>query len=393
MEGGVFMRISSTGMSPMSYLYKQNNRSLARSYQKLSSGKRINSAADDAAGLAIAQKLLKQTNGMDAAIYNAKTSQNMMNVAEGAMSSVTDSLQRINELSIQAANGTLSSSDRSAIQAEIDQLTSEIDRVSETTKFNENYLLKGSAGKVSSTVSARDAGIKGTLTQNSTNAVFTMDALKIGDKFKIGGKEYTIGETDDENNPNIITADTAYSKVQEELGRASSIGATTAATVSAAAADPADASKIQFTISKGSVDKQNSYSTALHVGPESDMANKISVNIDALNAAGIGIKGLNVNDKTGMGGTYAIDAVSDALAKVSAQRSSLGAASNRLDHTIAYGNNAVYNLTASYSRIADLDYGKGVTELKKNQLLNTYSIMMQRKYMNNQAGRVKQFFN
>ncbi len=123
------------------------------------------------------------------------------------------------------------------------------------------------------------------------------------------------------------------------------------------------------------------------------MANKISVNIDALNAAGIGIKGLNVADKTGMAATNAIDAVADALSKISAQRSSLGAASNRLDHTIAYGNNAVYNLTASHSRIADTDYGKGVTELKKNQLLNTYSIMMQRKYMENQSGRVKQFFN
>lgn len=123
------------------------------------------------------------------------------------------------------------------------------------------------------------------------------------------------------------------------------------------------------------------------------MANKISVNIDALNAAGIGIYGLNVADKTGMAATNAIDAISDALAKVSAQRSSLGAASNRLDHSIAYGNNAIYNLTASHSRIADTDYGKGVTDLKKNQLLNTYSIMMQRKYMENQSGRVKQFFN
>lgn len=95
------MRISS-----MSYLSRQNNRNLSRSYQKLSSGKRINSAADDAAGLAIAQKLLKQANGLNAGVYNARNSQNMLNVAEGAMGSVTDSLQRMNELSIQAANGT-----------------------------------------------------------------------------------------------------------------------------------------------------------------------------------------------------------------------------------------------------------------------------------------------
>lgn len=380
-------------ISPMSYIARQNNRNLGRSFQKLASGKRINSAADDAAGLAIAQKLLKQTNGLSAGVYNARTSQNMINVAEGALGSVSDMLQRVNELSVQAANGTNSSSDRGAIQAEIDQLTQEIDRVSATTKFNETYLLKGGSGRSSVPVSARDAGIEGTLTQNATTATFTMDALKSGDKIKIGGTDYTIGDKEDETNPNLITADTAYSKIQEQLAAASSVGATTAATVSAAAVDPNDPSKIQFEISKGSVDRSESFSTSLQVGAESDMANKISVNIDALNAAGIGIKGLNVADKTGMAATNAIDAVADALSKISAQRSSLGAASNRLDHTIAYGNNAVYNLTASHSRIADTDYGKGVTELKKNQLLNTYSIMMQRKYMENQSGRVKQFFN
>ncbi len=380
-------------ISPMSYIARQNNRNLGRSFQKLASGKRINSAADDAAGLAIAQKLLKQTNGLSAGVYNARTSQNMINVAEGALGSVSDMLQRVNELSVQAANGTNSSSDRGAIQAEIDQLTQEIDRVSATTKFNETYLLKGGSGRSSVPVSARDAGIEGTLTQNVTTATFTMDALKSGDKIKIGGTDYTIGDKEDETNPNLITADTAYSKIQEQLAAASSVGATTAATVSAAAVDPNDPSKVQFEISKGSVDRSESFSTSLQVGAESDMANKISVNIDALNAAGIGIKGLNVADKTGMAATNAIDAVADALSKISAQRSSLGAASNRLDHTIAYGNNAVYNLTASHSRIADTDYGKGVTELKKNQLLNTYSIMMQRKYMENQSGRVKQFFN
>ena len=380
-------------ISPMSYIARQNNRNLGRSFQKLASGKRINSAADDAAGLAIAQKLLKQTNGLSAGVYNARTSQNMINVAEGALGSVSDMLQRVNELSVQAANGTNSSSDRGAIQAEIDQLTQEIDRVSATTKFNETYLLKGGSGRSSVPVSARDAGIEGTLTQNATTATFTMDALKSGDKIKIGGTDYTIGDKEDETNPNLITADTAYSKIQEQLAAASSVGATTAATVSAAAVDPNDPSKVQFEISKGSVDRSESFSTSLQVGAESDMANKISVNIDPLNAAGIGIKGLNVPDKTGMAATNAIDAVADALSKISAQRSSLGAASNRLDHTIAYGNNAVYNLTASHSRIADTDYGKGVTELKKNQLLNTYSIMMQRKYMENQSGRVKQFFN
>lgn len=104
-------------------------------------------------------------------------------------------LQRMNELATQAANGTNSKdSDRQAIQDEIDQLTTEIDRVSETTKFNETYLLKGEAGTKTINMKAHDAGLKGTLTDNGDGtATFVMDSLKDGDSVSIGGKTYTIG--------------------------------------------------------------------------------------------------------------------------------------------------------------------------------------------------------
>ena len=111
--------------------------------EKLSSGYRINRAADDAAGLSISEKMRKQIRGLDRASTNAQDGVSAVQTAEGALGEVQDMLQRMNELAVQSANGTNSSTDRDAIQAEIDQLATEIDRVSETTKFNETYLLKG----------------------------------------------------------------------------------------------------------------------------------------------------------------------------------------------------------------------------------------------------------
>ena len=116
----------------------------SKSTEKLSSGYRINRAADDAAGLTISEKMRKQIRGLDQASTNAQDGVSSVQTAEGALTEVHSMLQRMNELAVQAANGTNSKeSDRQAIQDEIDQLTTEIDRVAETTKFNEIYLLKG----------------------------------------------------------------------------------------------------------------------------------------------------------------------------------------------------------------------------------------------------------
>ena len=115
----------------------------SKSTEKLSSGYRINRAADDAAGLSISEKMRKQIRGLDQASTNAQDGVSCVQTAEGALNEVHSMLQRMNELAVQAANGTNSESDRQSIQDEIDQLVTEIDRVSETTKFNETYLLKG----------------------------------------------------------------------------------------------------------------------------------------------------------------------------------------------------------------------------------------------------------
>ena len=183
----------------------------AKSTEKLSSGYRINRAADDAAGLTISEKMRKQIKGLDQASTNAQDGVSAVQTAEGALTEVHSMLQRMNELAVQSANGTNAQSDRQAIQDEIDQLATEIDRVSETTKFNEIYLLKGdtkTASKASfmksTYVMAKDLYAKG------GTAVLTADQLK--EELAKGNKVYTKKETNpgDQTDADIAEAGKDY---------------------------------------------------------------------------------------------------------------------------------------------------------------------------------------
>ena len=419
----------------------------SKSTEKLSSGYRINRAADDAAGLTISEKMRKQIRGLDQASTNAQDGVSSVQTAEGALTEVHSMLQRMNELAVQASNGTNADSDRQAIQDEIDQLTTEIDRVAETTKFNEIYLLKGDNSSTKNVyMKGHDAGLKGALTDSAKSATFVMDTLKAGDKYKIAGKEYTIGSskteittainafatadneitidgisytykdanggkaagwykdgdqtngtaivvadtvkggskasvngkdytamTDqdandiDDDDSSVITAAEAKKKIKAELLAANSIGTVNSdATVS----DGADAAgKTTYTITKGYATVADTLSFNLHVGADADMTNKITVDIDVMNSANLGVKGLNVTDATGTAATYAVDAISDAIAKVSSQRSALGAVQNRLEHTIDNLDNIVENTTTAESRIRDTDMAEEMVEYSKNNIL------------------------
>jgi flagellin len=338
----------------------------------------------------------------------------------------------------------MSVDDRQTVQDEIDQLSTEIDRVAETTKFNETYLLKGGANKKTITVNAHDAGIDGTLTQNATKATFVMNELKLGDTINIGGKQYTIGSTtdsvkasvgqaingqsitidgttytvgdsgadkatlqtyvkdgstviyngktlksitkDSSNSPisqdedlesdysdsSIITKAQAYSLIGNELTLASSVGATKAnASLAVTAPKKADAKgKVTFEITKGKTEKQEDMQFSVHVGADADGSNKINVSLASLTSSGLGIDGINVKDATGANATYAIDAIADAISKVSSQRSALGAVQNRLEHTINNLDNVVENTTSAESQIRDTDMA---TEMVKYSNANILS--------------------
>ena len=414
----------------------------SKSTEKLSSGYRINRAADDAAGLSISEKMRKQIRGLDKASSNAEDGVSSVQTAEGALTEVHSMLQRMNELAVQASNGTNSDTDRGAIQDEISQLTTEIDRVAETTKFNETYLLKGGNGTKDVYMNGHDAGLKGTLTDSATTATFKVaaGALDAGKSVTIGGKDYTIGSTlaetkalanaavtakksftvddtkynvaadgtitkdgdatavtvdkivnvgskvsydgktltaadidtttgVDKSDSSVISAAHAVDLMEKELTAANNIGATKTAATAEKAADYTSKDGVTFNIKKGTAEVADKLSFSLHVGSDADMTNKITVDIETMNSSYLGIKGLNVNDDSGIAGTYAIDAISDALQKVSEQRSSLGAVQNRLEHTIDNLDNVVENTTTAESRIRDTDMAEEMVNYSKNNIL------------------------
>jgi len=226
----------------------------SKATEKLSSGYRVNRAADDAAGLAISEKMRRQIKGLTQASANAQDGISCVQTAEGALGEVHDMLQRMNVLANQASNDTMTSTDRGYLDSEIQALKSEINRVASTTTFNEQNLLDGS---------------------------FTSKNLQVG----------------------------------AESG--------------------------QF----------------------------IGISIDKMSASGIGISGISVAGADNTAAQDAIAKIKDALAKVSEQRSDLGAVQNRLEHTISNLDNVVENTTAAESQIRDTDMAKEMVSYSNNQIL------------------------
>ena len=459
----------------------------AKSTEKLSSGYKINRAADNAAGLAISEKMRKQIRGLDQASSNAQDGISAVQTAEGALNEVQDMLQRMNELAVQAANGTNSVSDRKSIQDEIDQLTTEIDRVSETTKFNEAYLLKGDstapkkysfaygpaqtadqkaevdldpdptnisnqyvdpATQLDLTVdfsnataeakdqnaiakSLRDQGfyIAEEIIDDGTGAPTTNYHLGLNGE---AAKNYTInadpaaGTFQIMNGKNLIVAEvTIAGGSLTAAGNADDIGKIsstimTARSVTTPAVDDgavaqyydkdgnaisANALKDYFT-SDGTVtyvkagkevydavgnavprsqvisDVQGNANDViasqtlvgdlklkLHVGADATSNNQITINLQAMSAKGLGVNGLKVDGNDDSNALDAIETIKSALATVSAQRSELGAAQNRLEHTIANLDNIVENTTSAESAIRDTDMAEEMVKYSKSNIL------------------------
>ena len=365
----------------------------SKSTEKLSSGYKINRAADDAAGLSISEKMRKQIKGLTQASSNAQDGVSAVQTAEGALTEVHSMLQRMNELAVQSSNGTNSQTDRKAIQDEIDQLTSEIDRVSETTKFNETYLLKGDATKTDTAYfmeSKYNVKADGVYAEGSNVKITT--AADLEKAIKDGKKIYTKAYDKDNNeqtagNIAVKGKDYAYvTKLYDKNGKevsaqniqdsknadgtdADNYYTSTAGLAGKNATPPTnmeiekDAAK-NFT--KG-YEVNGSISFNLHVGADSADDNKIAVKIESMSAKGIGVYGLKVDTEDDA--TAAIDRIAEAVQKVSSQRSTLGAAQNRLEHTIANLDNVVENTTSAESRIRDTDMAQEMVNYSKNNIL------------------------
>ena len=348
----------------------------SKSTEKLSSGYRINRAADDAAGLSISEKMRKQIRGLTQASTNAQDGISCVQTAEGALTEVHSMLQRMNELAVQASNGTMSEDDRQNVQDEVDQLISEIDRVSEATKFNETYLLKGDENKtdITNTVYSKPqmSLVEAAMASGST--------LKAGTMSAAGETTYTFNTGLDVGKTwggKKVVADTATAGAGEILlkdAKKAELDAMNKVIDTYSSEMGID----KITLVEGDNDVQSkantftyhdSVSLSLHVGADAEGTNKISLEVASMNSDSLGIKGLKVSGKSSLQATGAIDTIADAVSKVSKQRSALGAVQNRLEHTISNLDNVAENTTSAESRIRDTDMAKEMVEYSKNNIL------------------------
>ncbi|MBY5947325.1 flagellin [Photobacterium rosenbergii] len=352
------------------------------SMERLSSGLRINSAKDDAAGLQISNRLTSQTNGLDVAMRNANDGISIAQTAEGAMQESTNIMQRMRDLSLQSANGSNSTEDREAIQKEMDQLTTELNRISETTTFGGQKLLDGSYGSQEfqvgaaanetismelNSIAANDLGQVGATAGTTTIASGEVTEI-MGGQLTIGG-----GSTFDK------TIDLAGTTDVEGVADAINAGLSGSGLV-------ANASGGAITI-KGIADNADNGKTVTLTGTTKAGVSTAIANDITIGASDTGKNMLGQLDVTTTEGSqqavYALDA---AIAQIDEQRADLGAVQNRFNHTLNNLANINENVTASNSRIKDVDFAKETTDLTKNQILQqaSTSILAQAK-MNPQA--------
>ena len=346
--------------------------SLATTIQRLSSGSRINSAKDDAAGLAISERFGTQIRGTDVAIRNANDGISLAQVAEGSLTEIGNNLQRVRELSVQAANATNSASDRKALQAEVTQLVSEIDRVAKQSDFNGTKLLDGTfssqlfqvganAGQaiaIDKTIDAK-AGSLGTSTF-ATGATAALAASTDGARFSgtvmgvdIGTVEVKAGATTADASKAVATAINAKIGEAGIYAEANADGSLKLSSVkegkAVAAADIA--------LMRSDYDATaKTWGTAAAAGAYT-AGTDTSANVQKLDVS------------TVLGAQQALEVVDKALGAINSTRADLGAIQNRFTSVVANLQTSSENLSASRSRIKDTDFAKETAELTRTQIL------------------------
>lgn len=376
-----------------------NTVSGSKSLEKLSSGLRINRAGDDAAGLAISEKMRGQIRGLDQASRNAQDGISLIQTAEGALNETHSILQRMRELAVQSATDTNTAQDRSNLQDEMDQLTKEIDRISDTTQFNTKNLLDGSMGKavntaVSNIVTSGVIHSGGAAATTSSLLTSLQDAnnnslgIVVGDVVSVS---YVVNGTTTTINTTVAAATSIEGLDGNTAGVGTNVGFTTSATgqivgEAAAAGFTGAVNGLTITVKDSSGNIKTAATNALSSFTETQAAQKVrtdgqatfqigsntnqnmQLSIDNMSSAALGVNSLKISTQSQA--NVAINAIDNGIQKVSAQRSSLGAIQNRLEHTINNLGTSSENLTAAESRVRDVDMAKEMMEFTKNNILS-----------------------
>ncbi|MFC0477857.1 flagellin [Robertmurraya beringensis] len=326
----------------------------SKSMEKLSSGLRINRAGDDAAGLAISEKMRGQIRGLEQASRNSQDGISLIQTAEGALNETHDMLQRMRELAVQANNDTNNGDDRKAIQDEIKQLNSEIDRIANKTTFNTKNLLDGSLGAKVKTGAGSQAtltgsGVTANLTGLDNGKTISFTAAATGITAKVDGVSQTIS---------LGASVSAGSSLNfDKLGFSLNFSSTFTTASMNSKSLQTDGTQAKFQIGANedttlAINIGNMKSTALGSGNAGTTATVSAVNVET-----------NSFDND-------IKVIDQAIKQVSSERGKLGSWQNRLEHTINNLNTSSENLTAAESRVRDVDMAKEMMTQTKNSILS-----------------------
>ena len=333
-----------------------NEEKMAKSTQKMSSGYKLNRAMDNPAGMAITNRMRAQLSSLERATKNSKNAINAIQTAEGALSEIESMLQRMNELSIQGSNGTMSSSDRLAIQEEVDQLVSEINRISKNTTYNSQNLLDGTQDLKAFSRPSKDISVR--------NYNELMDVGKY--KISVGADGLVTSLTKDGATIDIAAQEVVefVDKDGKTTGYSTKIHTANGAELTFETKGDSGATNVELDITGYGGMK-------IQVGAEEGQEIQVvipEVSLRMLNFVDLdGNRTLDL--RTEEGATKAISQIASAIDYVSAARSKLGAYQNRIENTVTNLDVTTENLTESYSTIKDIDMAEGMVEYTTLQVL------------------------
>ena len=350
-----------------------NNKTLTTRLERLSSGLRVNRAADDAAGLSVREGMRSEVAGLKMNVLNAEQGTNLIQVAEGSLNETNAILIRMQELATQSSNSTINDENREAIQAEFSQLTSEIDRIAQATTYNNQNLLTGFGNSVSTASTVVSAsGTAGVTRVNISGAqagtyVFEDTAADGSITLGNGTVSQTISIGTILDGTNVATGTQVVANfdrlgVQVTLAGAGVAGATGSYT-------DGDLNTQNIIVEAGT-------GGSFQVGPKDRAFNRIEVNIGDMSATGANLNLSGTSVATISTSRTTITQIDQAILAVSQQRGDLGAFQNRLNFTIAYTENEIENIQASEASISDADIAAEVTSFTRAQILSQAATAM-----------------
>ncbi|MGE5673678.1 MAG: flagellin [Mycobacterium leprae] len=342
------MRIN-TNMAAMNAwrALESNQANLQNSLQRLSSGYRVNRAADDAAGLAVSEKLKAQMRGVNMAVRNTQDAVSLIQTAEGGASSIQDMLQRMRELAVQAGSDTLSNPDRAQLQEEFSSLQAEIDRTAGTVQFNGTKLLDGTVGSKATLA----GGATGISAVTANNLLVARDTETLAISYVETTGVLTVGALVEDTDYTWNSGEGVFTGINGYAGLSFRVD------ISADASGSVTLAAKNLTFQVGA---NNGETIA------TSMANLTSANLN--------IGSLNIGTRTGA--TDALSILDNAVSVVSTQRAKMGAMQNRLDNTISTLQTQSENITSANSRIRDIDMASEMASFTKFQVLSQASTAM-----------------